>query len=136
MMDLTVRKAQTRLLAVLGIGFGLVLVVAASKTLFGHLGDTSTLWRWVAARLTTPVTLMLGTLVGHLVPDSGKSHKADGRLFLAAIFLSCAYLLLLLVAIFVGTNWDPGALNATALPAEFLLGFVMLCLGAYFARRT
>lgn len=135
-MNLTVRTAQTRLLAVWGIGFGLILVVAASKTFRGYLGDASALWRWIAARLTTPVTLMLGTLVGHLTRDSGKSHKIDARLFLAAIFLSCAYLLLLLVALVVGTNGDPGALNATAMPAEFLLGFVMLCLGAYFARRT
>ncbi|HVN75417.1 MAG TPA: hypothetical protein VMT19_03805 [Thermoanaerobaculaceae bacterium] len=135
-MIVTVRKAQTRLLAVWGIGFGLVLVVAVSKTFFGHLGDSSTLWRWMAARLTTPVSLMLGTLVGHLTPEIGKSHRADGRLFLAAIFLSCAYLLLVLVALIAGTNWDPSALSATVVPAEFLLGFVMLCLGAYFARRT
>jgi hypothetical protein len=136
MMVLTVRKAQTRLLAVWGIGFGLVLVFAVSKTFFGQLVDTSTLWHWMAGRLTTPITLMLGTLAGHLVPDSGKSHKVDGRLFWAAVLLSSAYLLLLVVAVVVGTNWNPGALNATAMPAEFLLGFVMLCLGAYFARRT
>jgi hypothetical protein len=135
-MPSSAREAQNRLLAVWGIGFGLVLVVATSKTLFGHLDDTLALWRWVGARLSTPVTLMLGTLVGQLVPKSSGSHTVDGRLFLAAISLSCAYLLLLLVAVVVGTNWDPGALNTTALPAEFLLGFVMLCLGAYFTRRT
>ena len=135
-MPLTLQKAQNLLLTVWGIGFGLVLVVAVAKTVFGHLADVPALWHWLGARLSTPVTLMLGTLVGHLMPKTNESHKADVRLFLAATLLSCAYLLLLLVATVVATNRDPSALSATALPAEFLLGFVMLCLGAYFARRT
>lgn len=135
-MPVSVRHAQNRLLVVWGIGFALVLVVATSKTVFGQLGDVSALWRWVAARLSTPVTLMLGTLVGQLGAKTGGAHKADGRLFVAAVSLSCIYLAVLLIAVVVGTNRDPSALNATALPAEFLLGFVMLSLGAYFARRA
>ena len=134
-MERSLRRAQNRLLALWGIGFGLVLIIALSKSRFGHLDDVPALWKWIAQRFSSPVTLMLGTLLGSLGASELKQRTVDVRLFVASFVLSLIYLAFVVVALVQATNAPVPDLGSSSVPADYVLGLVMLCLGAYFVKQ-
>jgi hypothetical protein len=99
---LPMARCKRRLATVWFVLAGLIFLVLVLQSVMGHYGERATdAWGWFLPNVMPTLSLIVGVLVLDQLGGGVKARTADAFLYRLALWLSCAYLLLILLSILV-----------------------------------
>jgi hypothetical protein len=135
---LPMRRCKRRLATVWFALAGLIFLVLVLQSVMGHYGQQATdAWGWFLPNVMPTLSLIVGVLVLDQLGGGVKTRTADAFLYRLAFWLSCAYLLLILLSILI-QPFAPLAplelMQQSNLWLGPLQGLVAGALGAFFVK--
>ena len=99
---LPMRRCKRRLASVWFGLAGLIFLLLVIQSVMGHYGAHATdAWGWFLPNVMPTLSLIVGVLVLDQLGGGVKTRTADAFLYRLALWLSCAYLLLILLSILI-----------------------------------
>lgn len=99
---LPMRRCKRRLASVWFVLAGLIFLLLVIQSVMGHYGARATdAWGWFLPNVMPTLSLIVGVLVLDQLGGGVKTRTADAFLYRLALWLSCAYLLLILLSILI-----------------------------------
>ena len=99
---LPMARCKRRLATVWFVLAGLIFLVLVLQSVMGHYGQQATdAWGWFLPNVMPTLSLIVGVLVLDQLGGGVKTRTADAFLYRLAFWLSCAYLLLILLSILI-----------------------------------